>query len=67
MMFFKGEVEAEIRELPSQLASISFNSDADFDLYMQHVEEQRVTVLYHHNSSSECRSKGNECNFDLVL
>lgn len=57
-MFFKGEVEAEIREAPSHLATVKFNSDADFDSYMKHVEDQRVSLLYHHNSSAECRLKG---------
>lgn len=62
MMFYKGEVEAEIREVPSQ----RFHSDSDFDLYMQHVEEQRVSSIYPHNSSSECRSKGMPMHPDLV-
>ena len=60
-MFFKAEVEAEIREVPSQVPCIMFTRDADFDMYMQHVEEGRVTALYHHNSSIECQSKGKIC------
>lgn len=58
MMFFKGEVESEIREVPSQIASVRFNTDAEFDLYMQHVEKQRVSELYEHNSCIECQQKG---------
>ena len=53
-------MEAEIREVPSQLHSVKFNSDADFDVYMQHVEEKRVSMLYDHNDSNECRAKGNQ-------
>lgn len=57
-MFFKGEVEAEIRDIPSKLSSVKFNTDAEFELYMQHVEKQRVSTLYEHISCSECRLKG---------
>ena len=50
-MFFKGKVEAEIREIPSLLDSIKFSSDADFDTYM-------LSMLYHHDSSFKCQLKG---------
>ena len=54
-MFFKGEVEQEVRE---SCRDFKFKSDCDIKDVMCHIEDSRVAVLYPHCQSELCIGKG---------
>ena len=57
-MFFRGEIEEELRECPSQLEMVRFKSDSDMQMFMMSVEDGRMTNLYPHQRSNQCIQKG---------
>ena len=57
-MFFRGEVEEELRECPLQLEKVRFKADSDMEEFMINVEEGRITKLYPHQQSERCMKKG---------
>lgn len=54
-MFFKGEVEQELRETQQDF---TFKSDACMEDFMRHIEQSRVTELYPHCQNEVCIGKG---------
>ena len=54
-MFFRGEVEQELRET---VKNFTFKCDSDFETVMQCVEKSRVTDLYPHTQNGLCMEKG---------
>jgi len=57
-MFFRGEVEEELRDSPVELEKVRFKSDSDIESFMENVEEGRVTELYPHQPNERCIKKG---------
>jgi len=57
-MFFRGEVEEELRDSPVELETVRFKSDSDIEIFMENVEEGRVTELYPHQPNERCIKKG---------
>ena len=55
MMYFKGEIEQELRETHREL---KFRADSDIEEFMHSVEESRVTELYPHCQNEVCIRKG---------
>ena len=56
LMFFKREVEQELRETPQMLTTFRFKSDSDFEKYLS-VEDKHC--LYPHEQQQSCKVKGN--------
>ena len=56
LMFFKGEVEHELRETPQMLPTFRFKSDSDLEKYMN---VERKHCLYPHEQQQSCTKKGN--------
>lgn len=54
-MFFKAEVEQELRETQQDF---TFKSDACMEDFMRHIEQSRVTELYPHCQNEVCIGKG---------
>ena len=55
MMYFKGEIEQELRETHREF---KFRADSDIEEFMHSVEESRVTELYPHCQNEVCIRKG---------
>ena len=54
-MYFKGEVEAELRE-SDRIALTIFRSDNDFEAVMSSITEN--AIVYSHQRSKVCRDRG---------
>ncbi len=57
-MYFRGEVEEELRECPSQMERQKFKADSDMEIFMMSVEEDRVAERHPHQQSDRCIEKG---------
>lgn len=54
-MFFKGEVEQELREAQQDF---TFKSDAGMEDFMCYIEQLRITEIYPHCQNEVCIEKG---------
>lgn len=63
-MYFKGEVEQELRETARHF---TFKFDGDLENFMRDVERSRVSDLYPHHQNGICTEKGIYTNSVIIV
>ena len=58
-MYYNGEVEAEMRDhmYPERMSWV-FTKDADREIFMEKIYDERTKTMYAHNPSPLCPQKG---------